>query len=76
MDMLVLDLKPAEYRAAFSWHVSETLHTLVAVRSEIMCLAVLACRAYKFRVKVFCPWTNQIEVVEVTDPYSRCTTGQ
>eukprot|EP00878_Enallax_costatus_P010482 GHUV01010944.1.p1 GENE.GHUV01010944.1~~GHUV01010944.1.p1 ORF type:complete len:704 (+),score=164.13 GHUV01010944.1:956-3067(+) len=31
--------------------------------------------AYKYRVTVFCPWTNQIETVEVTDPYSRCTTG-
>jgi 1,4-alpha-glucan branching enzyme len=31
--------------------------------------------AYKFRVTVFCPWTNQIETVEATDPYSRCTTA-
>eukprot|EP00775_Hariotina_reticulata_P002314 gene2314-2622_t len=30
---------------------------------------------YKFRITVFCPWTNQIEVVEATDPYSRCTTA-
>ncbi|WIA10447.1 hypothetical protein OEZ85_010639 [Tetradesmus obliquus] len=31
--------------------------------------------AYKFRVTVFCPWTNQIETMEATDPYSRCTTA-
>eukprot|EP00879_Flechtneria_rotunda_P011613 GHRR01012130.1.p1 GENE.GHRR01012130.1~~GHRR01012130.1.p1 ORF type:complete len:951 (+),score=302.30 GHRR01012130.1:707-3559(+) len=31
--------------------------------------------AYKYRVTVFCPWTSQIETVEVTDPYSRCTTA-
>lgn len=30
---------------------------------------------YKFRVTVFCPWTNRIETVEATDPYSRCTTA-
>jgi hypothetical protein len=35
----------------------------------------LCCRCYKYRVTVFCPWTNKIEVVEATDPYSKCTTG-
>lgn len=33
-------------------------------------------RCYKYRVTVFCPWTNKIEVVEANDPYSRCTTGE
>ncbi|KAI8468427.1 MAG: glycoside hydrolase superfamily [Monoraphidium minutum] len=28
---------------------------------------------YKYRLSVFCPWTNKIETSEVTDPYSRCT---
>jgi pullulanase len=26
---------------------------------------------YTFRVRVYCPWTRRIEVVEATDPYSR-----
>lgn len=30
---------------------------------------------YKYRVTAFCPWTNKIETMEATDPYSRCTTG-
>ncbi|KIY92798.1 alpha-1,6-glucosidase, pullulanase-type [Monoraphidium neglectum] len=28
---------------------------------------------YKYRLSVFCPWTREIETVEATDPYSRCT---
>lgn len=36
----------------------------------------VCCRCYKYRVTVFCPWTNKIEVVEATDPYSKCTTGE
>jgi 1,4-alpha-glucan branching enzyme len=40
---------------------------------SLMCFAPHRC--YKFRITVFCPWTNQIEVVEATDPYSRCTTA-
>ncbi|KAF8068441.1 PU1 [Scenedesmus sp. PABB004] len=31
--------------------------------------------AYKYRVTVFCPWTNKIETTEATDPYSRATTA-
>lgn len=42
---------------------------------EAQMMFVVSCSAYKFRVTVFCPWTNKIEVVEATDPYSRCTTG-
>ena len=26
---------------------------------------------YKYRVRVYCPWTRRVETVESTDPYSR-----
>jgi hypothetical protein len=48
------------------------MHTYLPVCLSA-CLSVCSC--YKFRAVVFCPWTNQLETVEATDPYSRCTTA-
>ncbi|KAK9836409.1 hypothetical protein WJX84_012438 [Apatococcus fuscideae] len=27
---------------------------------------------YKYRIRVYCPWTQKIELVEATDPYAKC----
>lgn len=43
--------------------------------SLVLLVTFLHCRCYTYRVTVFCPWTQRVERVEVTDPYSRCTTA-
>lgn len=40
-----------------------------------VCCVTCHASCYKFRVVAFCPWSNRIEHMEVTDPYSRCTTA-
>lgn len=41
----------------------------------LVCCITCHASCYKFRVVAFCPWSNRIEHMEVTDPYSRCTTA-